>query len=77
MSSSWIRSSGSLPTAIMGVGNRFLHRVVKNDAMKIDPPEIYNPRIFLLALTSCFGGTLFGMDIGIIGGVITMDTFEE
>jgi hypothetical protein len=65
----------------MGLGNRFLRRVVKNDAMKIgkcrretplewrvirsvltqspDPPEIYNPRVFVLALCSCFGGTLY------------------
>ncbi len=43
----------------------------------IDPPEIYNLRVFLLALCSCFGGTLFGMDIGIIGGVITQDAFQK
>ena len=101
----------------MGLGNRFLQRFVKNDAMKIgeldivndmnvtekadntssrlDPPEIYNPRVFILALCSCFGGTLyvfmnfkfdnsanhglssFGMDIGIIGGVITQDAFKS
>lgn len=61
----------------MGLGNRFLNRVVRNDAMKIDPPEVYNFRIFALALCSCFGGTLFGMDIGIIGGVISLDTFKE
>lgn len=60
----------------MGLGNRFLHRVVKNDAMKVDPPEIYNFRVFALGLCSCFGGALFGMDIGIIGGVISMDSFK-
>ena len=43
----------------------------------IDPPEIYNLRVFVLALCSCFGGTLFGMDIGIIGGVITQDAFQK
>lgn len=60
----------------MGIGGRFLKGVVKNDAMKVDPPEIYNPRVFMLALCSCFGGALFGMDIGIIGGVISLDTFQ-
>lgn len=61
----------------MGLGGRFLKRVVRNDAMKVDPPEIYNPRVFALGLCSCFGGTLFGMDIGIIGGVISLPTFKE
>lgn len=61
----------------MGLGNRFLNRVVRNDAMKVDPPQIYNPRVFLLALCSCFGGTLFGVDIGIIGGVITQNSFKR
>ncbi|KAK5163353.1 uncharacterized protein LTR77_010726 [Saxophila tyrrhenica] len=61
----------------MGIGGRFLKSVVKNDAMKVDPPEIYNPRVFFLALCSCFGGTLFGMDIGIIGGAISLPTFQS
>ncbi|KAK4500602.1 hypothetical protein PRZ48_008791 [Zasmidium cellare] len=60
-----------------GAGYRILTRIVRNDAMKVDPPEIYNLRVFLLACASCFGGTLFGMDIGIIGGVITLPTFEN
>lgn len=57
----------------------FCHDELQADlskAMKVDPPEVYNWRVFLLACAACFGGTLFGMDIGIIGGVITMDTFE-
>lgn len=29
-----------------------------------DPPEIYGWRAFVLALSACFGGMLFGMDIG-------------
>lgn len=61
----------------MGLGESFLKRVVRNDAMKVDPPEIYNFYVFALALCSCFGGALFGMDIGIIGGVISLDTFKE
>jgi hypothetical protein len=58
-------------------GYGILRTLVRNDAMKIDPPEIYNLRVLLLACASCFGGTLFGMDIGIIGGVITLDTFKK
>lgn len=71
----------------------FLQKVIRNDAMKTDPHEIYNWRVFALACAvskdireisnlltfrqACFGGTLFGMDIGIIGGVITMPSFKE
>ncbi|CAK4034629.1 MFS quinate transporter [Lecanosticta acicola] len=54
-----------------------LNKLVRNDAMKVDPPEIYNWRVLLLACASCFGGTLFGMDIGIIGGVITLPSFKN
>ncbi|CAL3966080.1 unnamed protein product [Diplocarpon coronariae] len=53
-----------------------LQRVVKNDAMKTDPPEIYGWRIFVLACSACFGGMLFGWDIGSIGGIIVMEAFK-
>ncbi|KAI6889385.1 hypothetical protein KC334_g15113, partial [Hortaea werneckii] len=46
---------------------KLLQRIVKNEAMKQDPPEIYGWRAFVLALSACFGGMLFGMDIGTIG----------
>jgi len=52
-----------------------LQRVVKNEAMKNDPPEIYGWRVFALACSACFGGMLFGWDIGAIGGVIVMPAF--
>lgn len=55
----------------------FLQKIVRNDAMRTDPHEIYNWRVFALAAAACFGGTLFGMDIGIIGGVITMPSFKD
>lgn len=29
----------------MGVGFTILSKLVRNDAMKIDPPEIYNMRV--------------------------------
>ena len=61
----------------MGIGIRILRTLVRNDAMKIDPEEIYNWRVLLLACASCFGGTLFGIDIGIIGGVLTLPSFQE
>lgn len=43
--------------------------------MKKDPPEIYGWRVFALACSACFGGMLFGWDIGTIGGVIVMPSF--
>lgn len=55
----------------------FLQRIVRNDAMKIDPVEIYNWRVFFLAACACFGGLLFGMDTGIIGGVLTLPSFRS
>ncbi|KAK2628692.1 hypothetical protein QTJ16_001795 [Diplocarpon rosae] len=53
-----------------------LQRVVKNDAMKTDPPEIYGWRVFVLACSACFGGMLFGWDVGSIGGIIIMEAFK-
>ncbi|KAK3115778.1 hypothetical protein LTR53_004553 [Teratosphaeriaceae sp. CCFEE 6253] len=55
----------------------FLQRIVKNDSMKNDPPEIYGWRAFVLALSACFGGMLFGFDIGTIGGVLTLPEFMK
>jgi len=57
----------------MGILNKIIH----NDAIKQDPPEIYGWRVFVLAGSACFGGMLFGVDSGIIGGVLTMKTFQE
>ncbi|KAL1983817.1 hypothetical protein VTN96DRAFT_9903 [Rasamsonia emersonii] len=58
-------------------GYAFLRRVVRNDAIALDPPEVYNWRVFALAAAACFGGTLFGMDTGIIGGVLTLPDFKK
>ncbi|KAK5449907.1 hypothetical protein LTS15_008480 [Exophiala xenobiotica] len=55
----------------------FIRKIVHNDAVKLDPPEVYNWRVFALACAACFGGTLFGMDIGIIGGVLTLPDFKK
>ncbi|MCJ1306859.1 hypothetical protein MMC25_000503 [Agyrium rufum] len=52
-----------------------LQYVVRNDAMKKDPPEIYSWQVIFLACCACFGGMLFGMDIGIIGSVLKLPPF--
>ncbi|KAJ6092979.1 hypothetical protein N7486_008268 [Penicillium sp. IBT 16267x] len=54
-----------------------LQRIVHNEAMKMDPKEIYGWRVYLLACSACCGGMLFGMDSGIIGGVLTMPPFKQ
>ncbi|OJJ02919.1 hypothetical protein ASPVEDRAFT_53510 [Aspergillus versicolor CBS 583.65] len=54
-----------------------LKKLVHNEAMKTDPPEIYGWRVYALACSACFGGMLFGMETGIIGGVLTMVPFQN
>ncbi|KAJ5162932.1 General substrate transporter [Penicillium coprophilum] len=54
-----------------------LKKIVHNEAMREDPKEIYGWRVFMLACSACFGGMLFGMDSGIIGGVLTMPGFKK
>ncbi|PKS10674.1 hypothetical protein jhhlp_002430 [Lomentospora prolificans] len=56
----------------MGVTAKVLRAIVRNKAMREDPVEIYNWRVFTLVCASCFGGMLFGWDIGAIGGVLAM-----
>ncbi|KAI2620487.1 general substrate transporter [Hypoxylon sp. NC1633] len=53
-----------------------LKYIVKNDAMKTDPKEIYGWRVYLLACSACFGAMSFGWDSGVIGGVINLDSFK-
>jgi MFS family permease len=60
-----------------GLGARFLYHVVQNESMKTDPPEVYGWRVFALACSACFGGMLFGMDIGTIGGVLILPAFTK
>ncbi|KAF2681321.1 quinate permease [Lentithecium fluviatile CBS 122367] len=59
-----------------GLGARFLYKIIKNQAMKEDPPEIYGWRTFMMACSACFGGMLFGFDIGTIGGVLVLPEFK-
>ncbi|PGH27535.1 hypothetical protein AJ80_00776 [Polytolypa hystricis UAMH7299] len=59
------------------MSSRILKKIIKNDAMKEDPVEIYGWRVYALACSACFGGMLFGFDTGAIGGVLTMPEFKE
>jgi sugar porter (SP) family MFS transporter len=51
--------------------------IVKNDSIKTDPHEIYGWRAFAMAGSACFGGMLFGFDIGTIGGVLELKEFQD
>lgn len=53
-----------------------LKMIVKNDAMKTDPHEVYNWRVYILTFSACFGAMSFGWDSSVIGGVINLDTFK-
>lgn len=59
-----------------GLGAKFLYKVIRNDAMKQDPHQIYGWRAFMMACSACFGGMLFGFDIGTIGGVLILPEFK-
>ena len=58
-------------------GARFICLIVKNDSIKSDPHEIYGWRAFAMAGSACFGGMLFGFDIGTIGGVLELPEFQK
>ncbi|KAH9868319.1 hypothetical protein J1614_007391 [Plenodomus biglobosus] len=59
------------------LGARFIQAIVKNDSIKTDPSEIYGWRAFAMAGSACFGGMLFGFDIGTIGGVLELIEFQH
>lgn len=61
----------------MAAMQRFLKKIVKNDAMQTDPAEIYGWRVFALAASACFGAMSFGWDSSVIGGVVVMKPFME
>ncbi|KAF4467490.1 quinate transport [Fusarium albosuccineum] len=63
--------------AKMTVLHSMLRRIVRNDAIHVDPPEVYNWRVLTLAASACFAGALFGVDAGIIGGVLAMPDFKR
>lgn len=56
---------------------QLLQKIIRNEAMKQDPPEIYGWRVFLIAATVCLGGILFGVDTGTMGGVLVLPTFKK
>ena len=58
------------------LGARMIRKIVKNDSIKTDPHEIYGWRAFAMAGSACFGGMLFGFDIGTIGGVLELEEFR-
>ncbi|KAG9200794.1 hypothetical protein G6514_006650 [Epicoccum nigrum] len=60
----------------ISTGAKIIRSIVKNDAVKTDPPEIYGWRAFAMAGSACFGGMLFGFDIGTIGGVLELNEFQ-
>jgi len=62
---------------MVSTGAKIIRMIVKNDAVKSDPPEIYGWRAFAMAGSACFGGMLFGFDIGTIGGVLELKEFKE
>jgi MFS family permease len=52
---------------------KILHAVIRNEAMKNDPQEVYGWRVFALVFSACFGGMLFGWETGAIGGILAME----
>ncbi|KAI0127107.1 general substrate transporter [Xylariales sp. AK1849] len=52
-----------------------LRMLVHNESIKTDPKEIYGWRVYVLAMSACFGAMSFGWDSGVIGGVINLDPF--
>jgi MFS family permease len=54
-----------------------LQTIIRNEAMKKDPPEIYGWWAFMTTATACFGGILFGMDTGTMGGVLVLPAFKK
>ena len=67
----------AIKSSSMGLFVRILRTIIRNDAMKTDPDEIYGWRVFALVFSACFGGMLFGWDTGAISGVLAMDTTKE
>lgn len=61
----------------MSLSVRILKKIVRNEAMAADPPEIYGWRVYLLACSACFGAMSFGWDSSVIGGVIVLPPFVE
>lgn len=61
----------------MALGMKLLRAVVRNDAMREDPPEIYGWPVYSIVISSCFGAMLFGWETGAIGGVLAMPQAQK
>ncbi|KAK4187924.1 putative permease [Podospora australis] len=61
----------------MSASQKLLRKIVRNEAMATDPPEIYGWRVYLLACSACFGAMSFGWDSSVIGGVIVLPPFVK
>jgi hypothetical protein len=72
-----IKSRPSAASSIMTVIARTLRSIVRNDAMKSDPDEVYGWQIFAPVFAACFGGMVFGWDTGAISGVLAMPATKE
>ena len=44
---------------------------------RTDPKEIFNGKLFYLAVTVAFAGCSYGFDQGNIGGVLTLPSFRH
>jgi hypothetical protein len=50
----------------------------KTDELTVPaPPEIYNFRVYLLALVASMGALIFGYDLGFIGGTLELHSFKQ
>jgi hypothetical protein len=59
----WNKSPINMAASVdIPLGYKLFSRVVHNNAMKNDPPQIYNWRAIALACSAGFGAMLFGMD---------------
>lgn len=41
------------------------------------PPEIYNYRVYVLAVVASFGAFIFGYDLAFIGTTLALDSFQR
>jgi hypothetical protein len=41
------------------------------------PKEVYNYRVYVLALISSMGAVMFGYDLGFIGTVLELESFQQ
>jgi len=48
------------------------------EPMSVETPrEVYNYRVYLLAIVSSFGAIIFGYDLAFIGTTLALDSFKK